>query len=312
MSFVERPSLFSETFSFERIISSRIFEFVIGHEKTSFKIHSSAVALQSGVLNHLINGVMIEAQVGRVVWEDVNVETFTRFIHFAYLGDYPAPASAPLPRSTSSAVPPVPAAPPFTFLSSKTPEPPLETPQKVSKIDSWQDFLSSMNKAKQESAFKPPSRDFRDLNYSAHVPAMEFFKSCKPRSNYSFEDCTPVFIAHAQLYVFAEKYGISALKQITLHKLHKTLAIYTINPADISAIIELIRFTFYEDNTLDQENHVDDLRELVLAYVISEIRIIGKCEQFLLLIEDGGPFVKRIWLSLLATKSHKIETSPIA
>lgn len=256
---------------------------------------------------------MIEAQVGRVIWEDVNVETFIRFVHFAYLGDYPAPASVLLPRPTSPFTPAAaatPAAPIFTFFSPQPAKIPLETPAIYSTDKkALQDISLPMSKTEQESGIKKPSRDFKDMDYSVHVPAMEFFKSCKPRSNYSFEDFTPVFIAHAELYVFAEKYGISVLKQTTLHKLHKTLAIYTINATDISAIIELIRFTFYEDNTLDQSNHVDDLRELVLAYVTSEITIIGKCEQFLVLMEEGGAFIKRIWLSLMETMPHKFEMS---
>lgn len=319
-----------------RFIHSRIFEFVVGHEKTSFKIHSSAIAEQSDILNNLINGAMIEAQVGRVVWEDLNVNTFIRFIQFAYLGDYPAPASIPMTKSTQAAAP---ATPLFTFFSSNPPTIPAPTIPSNSPAVSAQtipsnpptisaptipstspaiykpssffdssrrhryplDDLMQLSKTKQENT--PPKtrgeHSFRDMDYPARIPATKFLKSCKPRLNQPSEDFTPVFIAYAELYVFAEKYQISILKQNTLYKLHKTLAIYKINPDDIGAIIELIRYTFSDENTLDQENHVDDLRELVIAYVNSEIKTIGNCEQFLVLLEEGGAFVKNVWLNVM-------------
>lgn len=280
----------------------------MGHEKTTFRIHSSAIAEQSDALNNLINGAMIEAQVGRVVWDDLSVNTFIRFIQFAYLGDYPTPASLPMTELTGTAASVAPlftASPVFTFFPSNSPTMPTEaspfkdpsrTDRKGSKY-----VLSQMNTIKQDNTPMKMSEKtpFKDMDYPARIPAMEFFKSCKPRPNQPSEDFTPVFVAHAELYVFAEKYGIKILKQTTLHKLHKTLAIYKINPADIRPIIELIRYTFSEDNTLDQENHVDDLRELVIAYITSEIKTIGKCPQFLVLLEEGGAFVGNVWLTMM-------------
>lgn len=289
-------------FQVHSIVHSRIFEFVVGHEKHSFKIHSSAVAEQSDALNNLINGTMIEAQVGRVVWEDLSVKTFVRFIQFAYLGDYPTPASIPMMGLNGAVTLAAPAAPVFTFQSSITP---AETKvlNHFGTMKSPFEDQTSTTKAEKMPAKTIEEHTFKNLNYPARVPAVDFFKSCKPRSNRANDDFTPVFIAHAELYIFAEKYGIKILKQTTLHKLHKTLAIYTINPDNIGAIVELIRYTFSEDNTLAQENHVDDLRELVFAYVTSQLKVIRECEQFLALLEEGGAFVKRVWLTLIKQMS---------
>lgn len=246
---------------------------------------------------------MIEAQVGRVVWEDLDVNTFIRFIQFAYLGDYPVPASGPRIGITIAAAP---AAPVFFTFNSLT-HPKTSTETSFQDIDGTNRKNSSpqMSKIKQVNTPKPISGEysFKDMDYQAHIPAREFFMSCKPRPNHPSQDFTPIFLAHAELYVFADKYGINTLKQTVLHKLHKTLAIYTINPTDIRAIIELIRYTFSEDNTLDQDNYVEDLRELVIAYIASEIKVIGKCEQFLLLLEEGGAFVKKFWLTMMKRMS---------
>lgn len=158
-----------------------------------------------------------------------------------------------------------------------------------------------MSKVKQEDTPEPIRGEysFKDMDYEAHNPGRELFKSCKPRPNHPSQDFTPVFLAHAELYVFADKYRINVLKQLAVRKLHKTLAIYTIDSTDIRAIIELIRYTFSEDNTFDQDNHVEDLRELLIAYTVSEIEIIGKCGQFLLLMEEGGAFVQKFWPAMM-------------
>lgn len=280
-----------------RIIHTRIFEFVIGRERASFKIHSGAVAEQSDTLNNLVNGAMIEAQLGCIFWEDLSVDTFIRFIQFAYLGDYPAPASGPLTDPPGAAVPATP-----LFVSPAA--------AKTSTLESYheasmKDAPPPIGRTNQDSMPKNTTGEvsFKDMDFAVRIPAMEFWESCKPRPNLPSEDFTKVFIAHAELYVFAEKYGVKTLKQSTLLKLHQTLAIYKINPADIRAIIELIRFAFSEENTLEDDNHVDGLRELVIAYITSESKTIGKCGEFLALLEEGGLFVKEFWLGMMKTIS---------
>lgn len=57
-----------------------MFGFVIGCEKESSKIHSGAIAAQSNILQNLVNGPRIDIQIGRVWWENVTVDTFTRFV----------------------------------------------------------------------------------------------------------------------------------------------------------------------------------------------------------------------------------------
>ncbi|KAF4634738.1 hypothetical protein G7Y89_g3366 [Cudoniella acicularis] len=81
--------------SFQQILNSRIFKFIIGEEidgkATEFFVHEDAVAQLSPSLRALMKGEMEEAQMGCTIWEDVSKETFERFAQFAYTGDYTVP-----------------------------------------------------------------------------------------------------------------------------------------------------------------------------------------------------------------------------
>lgn len=110
------------------------------------------------------------------------------------------------------------------------------------------------------------------------------------------EDYTPVFLGHARLYVFAEKYGASTLRALALSKLHRTLTYFTIFKERIGDVIALVRYAYSNENTPDYDSEiVDDLRRLVTQYVVCEFRAFANTEQFCSLLEEGGPFVRDWW-----------------
>ncbi|KAF9775249.1 hypothetical protein IL306_006665 [Fusarium sp. DS 682] len=74
--------------NFEESLASKPFLFVIGPEAKEFHVHKELIGRLSPVLNALVNGNMREAHEGRVVWADLDVETFVRFAKYAYSGDY--------------------------------------------------------------------------------------------------------------------------------------------------------------------------------------------------------------------------------
>lgn len=51
-------------------------------------IHKALVAAQSAGLRSLVTGSMEEANSGKVVWEDVDEDTFVLFAEFVYTGNY--------------------------------------------------------------------------------------------------------------------------------------------------------------------------------------------------------------------------------
>jgi len=110
------------------------------------------------------------------------------------------------------------------------------------------------------------------------------------------EDYTPVFLGHARLYVFAEKYGISTLRSLTLDRLHRTLIYFTLFKERIGDVVALARYAYSNDNTPDYESDiVDDLRRLVTQYIVCEFKTFANTEQFCTLLEEGGPFVRDWW-----------------
>jgi hypothetical protein len=68
-----------------------------------------------------------------------------------------------------------------------------------------------------------------DKLYGVETIRIVFTARCEVRQNSSpTEDYTTVFLGHAQLYVFAEKWSIEDLKTLALFKLHKTLILFTL------------------------------------------------------------------------------------
>lgn len=88
---------------------------------------------------------------------------------------------------------------------------------------------------------------------------------CKIRPNESsVKDYSPVFLGHAQLYVFAEKWGIESLLTLALHKLHATLCAYKPYKGRYGDVVKLIKYTYQNTPT---QKRIDRLRALITKYV---------------------------------------------
>jgi len=138
-------------------------------------------------------------------------------------------------------------------------------------------------------------KSFESKSFCSPLPRQSLIDSCEPVFNSeSTEDFTNVFLAHARLYVLADKYGMGLLRSLSLHKLHKTLVGFTLYEARIGDIIELARYAYSDDHTSDYG--ADELRTLVSEYFACEIDAIGKSDKFLPLMEEGGPFTRDFWM----------------
>lgn len=72
-------------------IQSPPFKFIVGEARKEFWLYKALISELSKPLNALVNGPMREAQEGFVEWDDIDEETFRRFVDFVYTGDYPSP-----------------------------------------------------------------------------------------------------------------------------------------------------------------------------------------------------------------------------
>lgn len=126
---------------------------------------------------------------------------------------------------------------------------------------------------------------FKDRAYTISVPV---FHARKNRE--SCEDYTEVFLCHARLYVFAEKYDIWSLKQLSLHKLQRTLIGFTLYEERVRDVVELMRYSYL--NTADRSESVDELRTLVVHYGACVVEHLARSPQFQLLLEEVGQLAR--------------------
>lgn len=273
-------------------------------------------------LDRMINGEMAEAQRGYAVLNDVDQGTFERFIEWAYKGFYKAAefqleaSNTPPIAEVCETIEKVPEAPPapleaplFWAVQSDppvvdlldAPEPlaepstgwvvPSEAPVADSPDHGWGDVghKKRSRKVKPRAETKP---DMKEAFISRkHSVRRDMISPPPTRANQNAnENYTEIFLCHARLYVFAEKYDIQPLKMLALEELHDTLAVFTLYHKRSDDIIALLRYVYA--NTGGSARGGDEMRKLLRDYVGCEMGVLMKNAEFeSLMIEDGGPLI---------------------
>jgi hypothetical protein len=278
------------------LIQSPRFTFVVGQEGKPIVVHAAAIAATSQQLDALINGGMKESEERCARFDNVQVDDFIRFCEYAYRGDYTVPPwrksmkdkrggkAVPEPEPISGVEPP-PEDLNYVQQSQVYDEPELEVACET------------------QYAIRPISRttlrtQFNSRNYlNDGDPKALIMQHFEPKSNSAVEqNFTPVFLAHARLYCFAHLRMIEPLKALTLAKLHKTLMNFKLYTKRVRDIIELARYVYSNpDLPESDEDTLDDMRKLVVEYIVCEIDTIGKCGNFVNFMEEGGEFVGDFW-----------------
>jgi hypothetical protein len=162
--------------------------------------------------------------------------------------------------------------------------------------DQWN--ISAKDRIKKKKKLKPTLRSrFEKRDYlSKGDPKADMLKNFEPRSNSSpRQNFTPIFLAHARLYTFADMRLVQPLRALALHKLHKTLMDFQLYNQRVGDVLELAKYAYDHGPDRSSEGVIDDLRKLVVGYVACELDIIGKHKEFKQLIEEGGQFVGDFW-----------------
>ena len=272
------------------VYASVPFKFIVDGEP--LYIHADLVSLHSKPLDRMMNGTMTEAREGFATLEDVDEGTFVRFIEWAHKGYYTAAnfstAISSPPAPTSQGVEEAVPTPQEYVLGLESPiheEPaPSKKGKKGKKVVSnpW-GFQEVHDNLGVKGALKEA---FDSRTYTIR----RGFPSPRPNKN-SKEDYTDVFLSHAQLYVFAEKYDIQSLKTLALEELHATLVVYTLYDVRTGDIIELLRYVYA--NTCKPQEGVDDMRSLIFQYVGYEMDALMEAAEFEeLIIESGGDLLR--------------------
>ncbi|TAQ86314.1 hypothetical protein B7494_g5361 [Chlorociboria aeruginascens] len=286
------------------VFRSKQFVFIVGENQAAFTAHAAIIAKQSKALDVLINGSMGEASEGKAIIKDIEEDTFMRFCQFAYTGDYTTPDFTHIPTTELPYIADrdEPVVEPVVELELE-PEPveeepapePEPEPEPVDGFDSWGLGSRKVKKQKKPSKGILLRQKLGNLVYDTETSRTVFTARCEVRQNSNpTEDYTRVFLGHAQLYVFAEQWGIDVLKTLALSKLHKTLTSFTLYEVRRPDIVELLRYTFSNDHTPDRVGAVDDLRSLVMLYTACEVESLVQCPEFLSLVGEGGQLAQNL------------------
>ncbi len=107
-----------------------------------------------------------------------------------------------------------------------------------------------------------------------------------PRANSApYEDYTNVFLSHAHVYVFAEKFDIQPLKRLALKSLHQTLAIFTLWPECVGDISASARFVY--NQTSEPVDGAEPMRSMLKRYIGYEMDVLVGAAGFRDLLEEN-------------------------
>ncbi|KAI7776480.1 hypothetical protein LA080_005309 [Diaporthe eres] len=265
--------------SYEDIISSDIFTFMVGPNGKEYNVHDTAISRLSKPLGVLINGDMREAKERCVKWPDVDEKTFVRFVQWAYTKTYITEEPEILLDhsiiGTADSYGKI-----LALAEGKASEMPLYSlttanfvqPQK--KECCWNKACGCDCGACAAENGRPALvkrlilvHEFLDASGTTYPTSTSAFS---PRKNTEgCEDYTGVFLCHAKLYVVADKYDIPALKQLSLHRLHATLKEFTLYPSRMNDIATLAKYVF--ENTVP-EDKIRDMITMYYACIVEDAR----------------------------------------
>lgn len=119
--------------------------------------------------------------------------------------------------------------------------------------------------------------------------------SFHPRKNRnSCEAYKDVFLSHARLYVFAEKWDIARLRMLSLKKLHKTLCVFTPYEERDEDIVALMRYSYANTERSD-----DPLRSLVIHYAACVVEKLVPSSKFKALLKEQGDLASDLVVKMI-------------
>lgn len=260
-----------------------------------------------------MNGHMAEAQKGFATLQDVDECTFGRFIEWAYKGFYTAAEFTTVVGEDLDAAGSCNEDKHVVDISVQRTSDPIQEDEDKNFVaqgtnllgftqEDWDANRSKKSKSRKKNICPDSPTPRSAISRSARETLMQSFISRRPverkeailvppprRNQSSAEIYHDVFLSHAQLYVFAEKYDIQPLKMLALDELHATLAIFTLYPERTGDIIDLLQYVYANTNPREPREGVEDMRTLMTQYVGFEMDVLLENYEFRgIIIENGG------------------------
>ncbi|KAG6063447.1 hypothetical protein E4U32_001242 [Claviceps aff. humidiphila group G2b] len=268
---------------YEEIIAFKPFKFVVGKGEKEIYMHSELVARWSTVLDKMMNSPFIEGQQGYAVLADEDVRTVAAFAEFVYTGDYqyhlpsfePPLDSKTEPDSGSESDNGI-----ECHYASEYGNNDQELGRPLN--DHWTAFATSEEygywKHSPDSVTPSTARfwicpkctwrcpynigcpicgcklEAPSAPARPSVPPAPVLNPGSMRTDYS-----EFFIAHAKVFTFADCYGIDALMDLSMRRLHQALCGFRLSKTRVGDILALVRFCYERPGP-------EKLKKLVASY----------------------------------------------
>lgn len=233
----------------------------------------------------MINGHLSEAQQGFAILDEVDEETLLRFLRWTYTGDYPAREHTTIESEIANGEP------------AKDPVPNDEW-------GSWGTPTKDKKKAKKmtELAVKGFLRESFVSQRRNTGPSTSSIPAARANKGPD-EDYTQVFLGHARMYVFSEKYDVQPLRELALQKLQHQLAIHTLYIERVGEITALLRYVYANTMAPITTIHEEDgIRAMLAHYIGVEMaNLVKEGEIKNLMLEDAdllGDFLRMFALKI--------------
>ncbi|KAI8680643.1 hypothetical protein NCS56_00470100 [Fusarium sp. Ph1] len=216
-------------------------QFLIGPNKDEFNIHSELVAAQSSSLANIIRQQKGRFDGRPILWKHVEVDTFIRFCAFAFTGDYNdvEPTLRQIPAMVSQ--------PRLLRKTKLRLTNHRRTPMGVYNSFCWQRFKE---------------------RYSGHDFSPDNVVDTRTHT------CADVFLCHARVFIFADRYKIAKLRDVAIRKLWIAIVNITFTGNAITDITQLVKYVY--NHTTSENPAGKEIRALVRRYCI--IRLERMCD----------------------------------
>lgn len=259
---------------------------------------------------------MLEAKEGCAYLEDTDERIFLLFSQYAYAGDYITGTADPEKMSNAPAINTVPASNEILPNKIKRTIAPLHfhgdddddfEPASILEVDHFPFgclgrapvmVVKGSNKSGKTNAEASKKymlwNSFKSKKYTTSKP---FPLTCGNTVEISENRAKDYFRDHARLYLFADKYDIGPLRNLSLQKLHQALVRYNLRDELVERVVDLIEYSY--SNTMDLSGSVDELRLLVISYVACVAKNLAHNDRFQSLLEQPGPVARDLIVQIL-------------
>ncbi len=279
-------------------------------------VHRGLISRCSEPLEAMMENGMQESQSGSAPLQDVDRATFGRFVEFVYTGDYnparPVPLNESVDGSThgdgaggveSAAFDATEEVDDIGHSSSsrrrcKHGRPSRKACQKCKRLRFIQQPSNEAATASLDIQLETVELEWPEEPTEVHyLPSgtIAVVTSSPLPTNSMFGldndwslDYLPVFMSHAQLYVFAEKYAVDTLVRLTARRLEEALSEFRCSASPSTSIVTLVKYIY--ETAPDHGDGEEVLWTIVTNFAANNLHALQRSDEFQDLLAEGGAF----------------------